>query len=97
MIRAKWVDGRAIPDEDVDWLEGSVVFVSRMPPRENCDIDAPSQDNDDASIAQWLKWYDSLEPLVFDQNEELEIEQTRQLIAEFSRQNLNRKTEGIFE
>jgi hypothetical protein len=42
MIKARWVNGHAIPVEDVNWLE----------------------------------WYDSLEPLVFEPGEEEEIVST---------------------
>ena len=97
MIKARWINGQAIPDEDVDWPEGSVVFVSRLPLLEENSTEIPSQDDDPAAIAEWLKWYDSLEPLVFDEDEEAEIERARQRVGEYSRQNMSRGAEGIFE
>ncbi len=95
MIKARWVNGQAIPDEDVNWPEGTVVFVSRLPLLEENSADVPGQDDDPASVIQWLKWYDSLEPLVFDQDEEAEIERVRQQVGEYSRQNMSRGVDCI--
>ena len=31
MIHATWMNGRAIPEQQVDWPDGSVVYLSRTP------------------------------------------------------------------
>ncbi|MCE2797873.1 MAG: hypothetical protein ACK5A1_04135 [Planctomyces sp.] len=63
MIKANWVNGHAIPVEDVNWLE----------------------------------WYDSLEPLVFEPGEEEAIEGMRRAIREKSSAGLATVLEGLFE
>lgn len=85
------MNGRAIPEEDVDWPEGSVVFVSRAPLPQGEAADLARQENDPESVAQWLAWYDSLEPLVYAPGEEAEIDRSRQQIADYSRQNTDRR------
>lgn len=97
MIKARWINGHAVPDEQVSWPEGSVVYLSRMPLAGDASTACPTQDDDPDSIAQWLKWYDSLEPLVFDEGEEAEIDRMRKEIAEHSKQNMTSVVEGLFE
>ena len=97
MIRAKWVNGRAIPEEAVDWPDGTVVYVSRTALPEHDQTDLASQDDDPKSVAAWLEWYDSLEPLVYAPGEEAEIEARRQQVEDYTRRKMDRRIEGVFE
>ncbi len=45
----------------------------------------------------WLEWYDSLEPLVFEPGEEKAIEGMRRAIREKSSAGLATVLEGLFE
>lgn len=97
MIRAIWSNGRFVPDDDVNLPEGTVVYVSREPLRESDAADLANQDDDPESVAAWLAWYDGLEPLVYAPGEEADIEGRRQQVADYSRQNMDRRIEGVFE
>jgi hypothetical protein len=81
MIHATWQNGRVVLDEPVDWPDGARLVI------------APEQDQDAAvrlaveheintpeAIAAWLKWYDSLEPLVFTPKEEADLAARRQKV-----------------
>lgn len=97
MIRAKWVNGRVIPEEEIDWPEGTVVYVSRTRPTEGDATDLAMQDNDPESVAAWLAWYNSLEPLVYAAGEETEIEAGRRHVGDYTRQNMEQRLAGVFE
>lgn len=97
MIKARWINGQAVPDEQVSWPEGSVVYLSRMPMSDETVASSPPQADDPASVAEWLKWYDSLQPLIFFEGEEAEIDRMRKQIADHSRQNMTSVAEGLFE
>lgn len=97
MIRAKWVKGRAIPEEDVDWPDGTVVYVSCSLVPDSDTSGLADQFDDAESVAKWLAWYESLEPLVYAPGEEAEIEAARRQVADYSRQNIDRCIEGVFE
>jgi hypothetical protein len=91
------VNGHAIPLEDVDWPEGSEVFLSRTPLVAEGADQGLIQEENPTSVSQWLEWYDSLEPLVFEPGEEEEIESMRRAIREKSSAGLATVLEGLFE
>ena len=97
MIKARWVNGHAIPVEDVDWPEGSEVFLSRTPLVAEGSEQGLIHEENPTSVSQWLEWYDSLEPLVFEPGEEEEIESMRRAIREKSSAGLATVLEGLFE
>jgi hypothetical protein len=64
-IHAVWKNGQIIPTQAVDWPEGTALVVE---PIEESLVTDPEGDlfgDDPASIARWLAWFDSLEPLNF--------------------------------
>jgi hypothetical protein len=72
MIRATWKDGQIVPDGPVDWPDGARLLVEPDPmPNEECS-DSPE------AIADWLRWYDSLQPLIFTDEERAAWEAERQ-------------------
>lgn len=97
MIRAKWVNGRAIPEDEIDWPEGTIVYVSRTPLPDGDATDLANQDDDLTSVAAWLEWYDSLEPLVYAAGEEAEIEAQRRQVGDYTLQNMEQQIDGVFE
>ena len=69
MIRARWTNGRLLPEEAVSWPEGTVLYVSETPLGAAGHADESTAETPE-SIRRWLEWYDSLEPLVFTPEEE---------------------------
>jgi hypothetical protein len=71
-IHAVWKNGHIVPMQPVDWPEGTTLAVE---PIEEALVTHPESDvlgDDPASIARWLTWFDSLEPLQFTPQEEAE-------------------------
>lgn len=62
-IRATWKNGQIVPDGPVDWPEGARLLVEPAPAPEEDWSDSPE------AIADWLRWYDSLQPLIFTDEE----------------------------
>src|SRR5947207_915528 len=96
-IRATWKNGQIVPDEPVDWPEGYRLLVepdtSQPPPAETSDEELS---NSPEAIAAWLKWYDSLEPLIFTPEEEADLAAWRQKIKEYTVANMHKDVEGLF-
>jgi hypothetical protein len=69
-VKGRLENGKVVLAEQVDWPDGTEV---RVEPVSNGDQLAPgeeSQGDDPQSIARWLAWYDSLEPLILTPEEE---------------------------
>jgi hypothetical protein len=69
-VKGKLENGKVILADHVDWPEGTEV---RVEPISNGDAMASGEElqgDDPDSIARWLAWYDSLEPLIFTADEE---------------------------
>jgi hypothetical protein len=97
MIRAKRKNGQIIPEEPVDWPDGCDVFVSRTSLPELVGAAEDLQADDPESVARWLEWYDSLEPLIFTPQEEAEIAACRQQVKEYTLENTERDIDGVFQ
>jgi hypothetical protein len=84
-IRAIWTNGQIVPAEAVDWPEGSELLVEPVPSSEKIGLDESEWRDDAQSIADWVTWVDTIEPLVFSDAERAEMERYR---AEHRRFNI---------
>ncbi len=92
-------NGYVVLDDPKAWAEGTRVLVQAMPPtnavgkaEEDCP-ETPEQ------IAAWLKWYDSLEPLIMTPEEEAAWKAALQERKEFEKANFEKwcqEIEGLF-
>ena len=96
VVRAKWENGRVVFNEPITWPEGRDLLVIDSP-------NAPASGliNDDHAetpeeIAEWLKWYDSLEPLEFTAEEERDLAEWREVLKDYSIQHSADGIEGLF-
>ena len=69
-VTGTWKNGRIILDSPTDWPDGCRVIIEPV-----SDVDAlgiPEEDwaETPEAIAAWLRWYDSLEPLLMTPEEE---------------------------
>jgi hypothetical protein len=64
-------------------------------PDENGD-EEEGWDNSPDGIAEWLKWYDSLEPLVFTAEEEADTEAWLKKLNDYSAVNRDKGIEDLF-
>lgn len=85
-IRATWTDGKIVPDGPVDWPEGCRLLIepdSAEAP-ESIGIREEDWSNSPEAIADWLAWYNSLEPLIFTPEEEADLAAWRQKVKEYT-------------
>ena len=97
-IRATWKNGRIVPDVPVDWPEGCRLMIEP----ENVgtmSVGASDEDwsNSPEAVADWLAWYDSLEPLEFTPEEQADLAERRHKIKEYTIANMDRGIEGLIE
>jgi hypothetical protein len=69
-IRAVWRDGQILPTQPVDWPEGTALTVEPVEESVATESNEDLFGDDPASIARWLAWFDSLEPLIFTSEED---------------------------
>lgn len=84
-IKATWTNGQIVPAEPVDWPEGSELLVEPVPSSEIFGLDESQWRDDPQSIADWMAWADTIEPLVLSDAERAEMERYR---AEHRRLNI---------
>jgi hypothetical protein len=73
-----------------DWPEGTQLLVEPMTPEAVANAAEDMQANDPESIAKWLEWYGSLEPLEMTPEEEAAWHADRQAQKEFEKANFNK-------
>lgn len=93
-IRARWINGRIVPAEPVDWPEGSELLVEPVPAEDEIGMDESAWKDDPQSIADWMAWVDTIEPMIWAPGEQEEFERCR---AEHRRFNIEavRKQMGL--
>ena len=98
VIRATWKNGRIVPDGPVDWPEGCRLVVEPEI-AEARPIGVCEEDWSDApeAVAEWLAWYDSLEPLEITPEEQADLAEWRQKVKEYTIANMYEGIEGLSE
>ena len=94
MIRATWKDGRVVLDEPAEWAEGARLVIQRDPTQDEAPEDPEAIDPE--AIEQWLRWYDSLEPLIFTPEEEADLAEWRQKVKQISTERMSEGVEDLF-
>ena len=97
-IRATWKNGRIVPDVPIDWPEGYRLTIEPEIARSGS-IGEREEDwsNSPEAIADWLAWYDSLEPLEFTDDERTDLAAWRQKVKEYTIANMHTGIEGLAE
>jgi hypothetical protein len=99
-IHAIWRNGQIVPTQPVDWPEGTALTVEPIEEPLVVDPDGDLLGDDPASIARWLAWFDSLEPLIFTPEEEDAWQAARRERWDWEKSRFNERAErleGIFE
>jgi predicted DNA-binding antitoxin AbrB/MazE fold protein len=97
VIHATWINGRIVPDDPVDLPEGCRLRVEVEPELAESGMIGISEEDwprSPEAIAEWLDWYDSLEPLVFTPEEEADLMQWRQKVKEYTIANMHKGIES---
>jgi hypothetical protein len=95
-VKATFTNGQIVPAEPVDWPEGTVLVVEPVANEEIFGLREEDWRTDPEAVADWLRWYESLEPLEFTPEEETEISAWRQKTKEFTVANMDNSIEGLF-
>ncbi len=92
-VRAIWTNGRILPSEPVDWPEGSELNVEPLGTVEKIGLDETEWQDDADSIAAWVAWVDTIEPLLLSDEERAERDRYREEHRRFNieavRQQMN--------
>jgi hypothetical protein len=87
-------------DVPEDWPDGTEVAVNRVEDEETVGLREEDWPKTPEEIAEWLRWADSIEPLIFTPEEEAEIEAARKAQREYDLSKWDercRKIEKLFE
>jgi hypothetical protein len=96
-ITGTWKAGRVVLDQAVDWPDGRRVLVEPVPAEDCPGLREEDWSDTPEAIAQWLQWYDSLEPLEMTPAEEAEWMTWRNRIKEHTIARMNKSVEGLIE
>ena len=99
-IHAIWIDGRIVPTQPVDWPEGTALAVEPIEESLVTDPEGDLLGEDPASIARWVAWFDSLEPLNFTPEEEAAWHAARRQRRDWEESRFDERGErlkGMFE
>jgi hypothetical protein len=77
-IHAIWKNGQIVPTQPVDWPEGTALAVEPIEEPLETNSEGDLLGDDPESIARWLDWLDSLEPLHFTPEEEAALQAAQQ-------------------
>ncbi len=90
-----WRDGRVVLDRPVDWPEGCRVLLEAVPD-ETFGIAESEWSDTPEGIADWLAWYDRLEPLEMTAAELAAWNASRRESAEHGAARLLQRIEHLF-
>jgi predicted DNA-binding antitoxin AbrB/MazE fold protein len=99
-IQAIWQNGQIIPTQPVDWPEGTELAVEAIEEPLETDSSEGLLGDDPESIARWLAWLDSLEPLELTPEEEAALQAARQQRRDWEKTQFPARAErlrGMFE
>ena len=99
-IKGKYRDGKIILAEQADWPEDTEVLVEPLPTEPTIGMREEDWADTPQAIADWIAWYDSLEPLEMTPEEEAEWHAALQAQKEFDKSTFEeraRRIERLFE
>lgn len=96
-IKATWKNRQIVPDEEVNWPEGCRLLVEPVTEEETLGIREEDWSNTPEAITDWLKWYDSLQPLLLTPAEEADAEAWMRKMNDYSLAKLDQGAEDIFQ
>lgn len=91
-------NGQIIADQPVEWPEGCRVVIepaANKEREETLGIREEDWPTTPEALANWLAWFDSLEPVKLSAEEEADWEAWRQKIREYTIANMDKDIEGL--
>ncbi|MCL4203842.1 MAG: hypothetical protein KJ000_15175 [Pirellulaceae bacterium] len=89
--------GHIILDRTADWPDGCRVLVEPLVTGESCGLTEEQWDDSPEAIAEWIEWYQSLQPLEISPEEQADEASWRRQIADHERIRENDRLKGLFE
>jgi hypothetical protein len=96
-VKGTWKNGRIVLDRPIDWPDGCRLAIAPLPEEETLGIREEDWPTTPEAMADWLSWYDSLEPLEITADEEAEFEAWRQKLKKYSIAKTQERIAGLFE
>lgn len=96
-ITGTWKNGQIIPDNPVDWPEGCRLRIEPVPEAQTIGKREEDWDDSPEGIAAWIRWYDSLEPLILTPEEQADWDAARKAQKEFEKANFDKWARQIEE
>ena len=94
-IKATWKNGQILPDEPVDWVEGSELLVEPVSQSDRIGLIESEWRDDPESIAKWIAIVEKIEPLVWADGELEKYERYRQASRAFNIEAVRQQMEDI--
>src|SRR5437870_2141407 len=94
-IHAIWKDGRIVPTQPVDWPEGTALVVEPVDEPRAAEPEGDLLGDAPESIARWLAWYDTLEPLIFTPEEEAAWRAARRESRDWEKSRFDERAERL--
>ena len=96
-VKGTWKDGQIILDEAVDWPDGARVVVVSLPVEETVGIREDDWPETAEARAEWLRWYESLEPLEITHEEEADLAAWRERVKDYTLARTDERVERLFK
>jgi len=96
-ISAIWIDGQIVPTQPIDWPEGTEVTVEPIVGGPAALAQGDILGDDPESVARWLAWFDSLEPLELTPEEEAVWHAARQERRDWEKSRFDERAERLRE
>jgi hypothetical protein len=94
-IKAIVKDRRLELEVPADWPDGTEVVVEPLHTEATLGIREEDWPETPEASASWLKWYDSLEPLIFTDGEKAKWESARQEQKDFDKAAFDQRAEKL--
>lgn len=96
-IKGIWKHGQIVLREAADWPEDTEVVILPIARAHSLGVREEDWPDTPEAVADWLRWYASLEPLEFTPEEEADIAAWRQKTKEYTIANMSKGIEVLFE
>jgi hypothetical protein len=96
-VKGTWKNGQVVLDSPTDWPDGCRVLVEPAPEGVTIGIREEDWPTTPQAIADWLQWYDSLEPIEITPEEEANLAAWRQQVKAYSIAKQSERIQGLFE
>ena len=91
-IKATVRNGRIEPDSPLDLPEGAKLLVI---PEPDANADGDDEPDTPEAIANWLAWYETLEPLIFTDEERRAWDECRAAQKQWELEHFNERAEKL--